>query len=549
MFLLCMISRVAEAALELAGRFAYTVIEPQRLCAGTNAVHPATPHPPGPIANSLIHSIRLRRDNIMSINNRSWRLLPAAQSLPHPLRVLVIGAGMAGLVAGRLLHESGVEVTILEARERIGGRMWTDDFDGLPVDLGASWIHGADDNPLTEWCQTLGIPLLNTPGDGRRIFDGTSACLRYDEAMQRAWRGMGAVSLALGAATAGAQIERWHDHPGQLTLADALAPVLDQLDTLPIFDRQMLGYLVAMAEGVEGAPFDRIDVASWYPHEASGVNAMPVGGYKRLIEDAAQGLTIRRATPVHSIHWDEEGVHAQTEHERFQADAVIITAPLSMLKTERLKVEPPLPPVWREAIAAIGFGDGASLNKIFLRFENQFWPDTNDRFVALPTSFDTRGRFVTWSSLVDVVGAPVLLGFTSGAQGAYLDLEASDEEILTEAMTSIRRVFGPDAPDPCAYRVTRWISDPWARGSYSFSEPQTTAAHRLRYAEPVSTRLYLAGEAASPGHYGTVHAALLAGQLAALRLLRGLAGVEPDPSRLPWAPFLARHPQALTTMI
>ena len=79
--------------------------------------------------------------------------------------VIVVGAGMAGLVAARLLHDSGFSVTVLEARARLGGRTWTNDSLGAPLDLGGSWIHGVDGNPLALWCDKLGVALVESQGD------------------------------------------------------------------------------------------------------------------------------------------------------------------------------------------------------------------------------------------------------------------------------------------------------------------------------------------------------------------------------------------------
>ena len=101
-------------------------------------------------------------------------LLPS-QPGAGPL-VFVVGAGMAGLCAGRILHDTGLNVTVLEARTRTGGRTWTDDALGVPCDLGASWIHGADDNPLTDWCAAAGIPLAYTPVGTRRFYSAGELC-------------------------------------------------------------------------------------------------------------------------------------------------------------------------------------------------------------------------------------------------------------------------------------------------------------------------------------------------------------------------------------
>src|SRR5262245_5896403 len=80
-------------------------------------------------------------------------------------RVIVVGSGMAGLVSARLLQDSGFSVTVLEARDRVGGRTWTTDALGIPLDLGGSWVHGVEGNPLTLWCEKLGIELVESQGD------------------------------------------------------------------------------------------------------------------------------------------------------------------------------------------------------------------------------------------------------------------------------------------------------------------------------------------------------------------------------------------------
>src|SRR5690349_21460139 len=99
----------------------------------------------------------------------------AATAAGRAERVIVVGAGMAGLVAARLLHDSGFAVTVLEARKRIGGRTWTNDSLGAPVDLGGSWVHGVDGNPLALWCDKLGVRLVESHGDRLLIDDRATA--------------------------------------------------------------------------------------------------------------------------------------------------------------------------------------------------------------------------------------------------------------------------------------------------------------------------------------------------------------------------------------
>src|SRR5205085_1242001 len=104
-----------------------------------------------------------------------------------PERVIVVGAGMAGLVASRLLRDSGFDVTVLEARDRLGGRVWTDARIGAPVDLGGSWVHGVDGNPLTLWCEKLGIELIENQGDRLLIDERATAPTREDQRSAEEW--------------------------------------------------------------------------------------------------------------------------------------------------------------------------------------------------------------------------------------------------------------------------------------------------------------------------------------------------------------------------
>ena len=113
-----------------------------------------------------------------------------------PERVIVVGAGMSGLVAARLLHDSGFAVTVLEARDRLGGRTWTDDSLGAPLDLGGSWVHGIDGNPLALWCGKLGIALVESQGD-RLLIDERATAPTREGQRRRAILGRAALKTAI----------------------------------------------------------------------------------------------------------------------------------------------------------------------------------------------------------------------------------------------------------------------------------------------------------------------------------------------------------------
>lgn len=474
----------------------------------------------------------------MALQAGVWSLVPeGCEAGTRPVRVIVVGAGIAGLTAARILRDSGCTVTVLEARARLGGRLWTDTRLGAPCDLGASWVHGADTNPLARLCAAAGVDLIHAPTGTRRFYEA-GRFERMPQAARRAWRG-----LALAAAR-GAQAQARHRLAGAGAAPPALAEVVEPLigqPRLPLFDRQLLAWITATAEGVEGAPAEMIDFRHWYPGEANGVNALLVGGYVRLVDAVAMGLDVRLGAPVESIRYGGGGgteVEVLTASERFTADAAIVTVPLGVLKAGAIRFDPPLPAPRRAAIARIGFGHDAAgrdavMNKVVLRFEARFWPATTERCISLPPDPARRGRFSAWLNLEPVAGVPLLMTFSNGRAAVEFDRERSDEEVCAEALAVLARWTGVQPPQPAACAVTRWLSDPWARGAYSYASIRSSDADRHLYAVPLGGRVYFAGEGTQARDYGTVQAAVRSGEEAALALFRHHRGVEPRRERLP----------------
>ena len=457
----------------------------------------------------------------------SWSMVPdAARARLADLRVIVVGAGMAGLTAARLLHDSGCRVTVLDARDRIGGRTWTDHSLGVPCDLGGSWIHGADDNPLTNWCRTLGIDLVYTH-EGDPVFYAGGRAQPLARTMDRAAYDFDAV---------GAKIAHLleTDDGSIRALEDAIAPLLDDPD-LTADDRRVLAWILSVAEGVEGAPARDIAITSWYPRESNMVNAMPKGGYGQLVDDAAAGLEILCNHPVERIDYADDAVTVHARGRTFTADAVIVTVPLGVLKAGAITFAPALPAAKQAAIHRIGYGGDGVLNKVTLLFDAPFWDTGATRFNALPDDIDQRGAFNTWFSLLPFNGAPMLLGFTNGLTAATFDRHETDAAIVARALDRLEAMFGRAIPRPVGYHVTRWLTDPWALGSYSYTHVATQPDDRRVYAAPVDQRLYFAGEAADTEHYGTVHAALRTGAAAARAILCDRRGIDGTFANAPWA--------------
>jgi polyamine oxidase len=450
-----------------------------------------------------------------------------------PERVLVIGAGMAGLVAARLLHDSGFTVTVLEARDRLGGRTWTDDRIGAPVDLGGSWVHGVDGNPLTLWCDKLGIELVENQGD-RLLIDPRATARTRDGQRRRAVLGRATFKTAIEWAAWKSKVMTASRGPRSVSVKDAVEPLL-QAAWLPEIDKLVVASLVEGSEGVQGAPYDAVAAEEWWPTEGLDRNAQPKGGFVQLIDDAAEGLDIRLGAPVQRVRWSEQGVSAVLKSgETLAADRMVIAVPVGLLRAGMPLLDP-LPPLAQQtAVGRLGYGAGL-LGKIYLRFPHRFWPEQPKWFGRLPDRPDRRGTFNTWVSHLGETGLPIVLSFTQGHTAARLDRSASDAEVTEVAMTSLRKMFGNDIPAPEAMVFPRWLSDPWSQGGYSYPGVGSAPEDREAHARPLARRVFFAGEATEPVEYGTVHAALWSAEQSAEALYAAATGSRPGLDRRPWA--------------
>lgn len=450
-----------------------------------------------------------------------------------PERVVVVGAGMAGVVAARLLHDSGFAVTVLEARSRLGGRVWTDESLGAPVDLGGSWVHGVDGNPLALWCEKLGVTLVESRGD-RLLIDPRATASTRDAQRRRARLGRAAFKAAMEWASWKSKAMAEVRGPRSISVKDAVDPLL-HASWLPEVDKLVIASFIEGSEGVQGAPYEAIAAEEWWPVEGLERNAQPKGGFKALIEDAARDLDVRLDAPVKRIVWSSSGVVVLLQGgEKIEADRAVVTVPLGLLRAG-LPTFDPLPPEDQlRAIGRMGYGAGV-LGKIYLRFPDRFWPDEPKWFGRLPDAPDRRGTFNTWVSHHRESGLPILLAFANGAVAARLDRSATEAEVVNVAMESLRKMFGPDIAEPAAVAYPRWLSDPWSRGGYSYPGVGSASEDRRTHARPLGDRVFFAGEATEPVEYGTVHAALWSAEQTAEALFQKVTGRRTSRDSRPWA--------------
>jgi monoamine oxidase len=420
---------------------------------------------------------------------------------------IVVGAGVAGMAAASRLAAAGKRVIMLEARDRIGGRVWTDESLGLPLDLGASWVHGINGNPIYALAQKQGVKSASTDYDTITTYDSGGS-----EWSEVRWNDCETAFERLMSKATQMQARADRDMP----LSAALNLALSSQQVTSDQERD-LHYLINVTIEHEYAA-DTHDLSLWWwdaGAEQEGGDVLFPQGYAQVFAPLAAALDVRLLHVVTRIAHEASGVRVDTDQGSFNADNVIITLPLGVLKSGAVAFDPPLPDDKRDAIERIGMG---ALNKLYLKFPKQFWDDDAE---LLGYAAEQHGAWAEWLNIAYYTGEPVLLGFNAGTFGAQIE-KMSDKQVVASAMEALRAMYGAAIPDPVGWTLTRWMSDPYTRGSYSYLAVGASPKHRDALAVPVDGRLFFAGEATHRDHAATVHGAWLSGLRAADEVLAGL---------------------------
>jgi len=401
--------------------------------------------------------------------------------------VIVIGAGMAGVTAAREIARAGVSVIVVEAGDRVGGRVRSiRDFCGRPVEAGAEFVHGVGS---ATWPDVRAAGLTTRP------------CPLIRDTM-----------FNVGGGT------RWLPwillHPGAW-------PAFGILRSLARFvppDISAGEFIERKGYRGRARSLAEMTLTAHLPGSAAEIGVLGLG-YDRLPRFIGRDLDVRFGFAVRTVRWEAEGVTVSSADGReFRARVAICTLPLGVLKAGGVRFSPELPQSKRSALEDLVMGP---VVKLLLHFENRFWP----RWLA--NLGCSSGPVTLYWPVFYQAGAdsPVLIAYATGPRAARLS-RVSDDEAAAIAVADLRRLFPGADPERSlvAHRRVDWAKDPLSCGGYSFVRPGGTGARRRLAAAETGALLWAGSATVSSPIAETVEAAYLSGRRAAAEAMLLLNG-------------------------
>lgn len=423
--------------------------------------------------------------------------------------VLVVGAGVSGLAAARELVDSDYDVIVLEARDRLGGRIHSDasSFPGTVLDLGAAWIHGRDGNPLSEIARRCKAETYRTDDDDILMYmcDGRSG------------EGMRHEELEDAEEEFSRMLKKTEKHANKKHADVSLHRALVESAGVKQIKKPLIQFqLAAYLEYDFGAPANQLS-AWWYDDdkEYGGADVLfPDRGYVQLLEHISQGIRVERNVVVESIEYGKRngGVLIRTDCGIYKAKFAVCTLPIGVLQAGDVPFHPPLPAPKMQALHRLGSG---LVNKVVLLFDTCFWPEATQYFGVCHNTHDaTPGNYSYFLNARLFTGRNILVTVALGDHARVVETQ-SNHDVQEEVMRILRQVFDADAPDPTKLIVTRWGMEKFSKGSYSYNKVGATRKDFKMAGQPVDKVLFFAGEHTNPDYRGSVHGAYLSGIRAA----------------------------------
>ncbi len=402
--------------------------------------------------------------------------------LPAEVDVAIIGAGAAGLGAAHALKNSGLFCLILEARNRIGGRAHTLQLqDNIIFDEGCGWLHAANLNSFVPIAEELGFAISKE----RPPWEGANAGVNhgrdgFDDAMDAFYGRL---------------------HKGAKTGTDV--PASAWLEP----GNKWNAAIESAGTYINGCRLDQVSTHDLDAYEATGKNWRVKKGYGALVAAYGSICPVSLATKVTLIDHSSKPHKIETSRGTLRARAIIVTVPTDLIANEAVRFSPPLPEK-REAASNLPLGVA---NKIMIAIEGAD---------ELPEDGVALNRVDKGAYHVRPFGQPCIEGYFGGDFARRLD-EAGEGALAAQAIDEIVASLGEAfRPRLKPLHESRWVSDEFARGSYSYARVGHSK-DRAKLAAPVGT-LFFAGEATSPNFFSTAHGARDSGERAAGEVMKAI---------------------------
>ena len=427
-------------------------------------------------------------------------------------RVVVVGAGISGLTIANALAHAGVQTVVLEARDRIGGRLHTVDLAGSPVDLGGSWIHMPIGNPMSKFARQAGVRLRDAnpipelagfdSGEGRRLSVAevqASLSLQYQAFPDAVGRLLGELGIDASAADGiNAFVGSAGLAPAEAKRARQALHAIVEAESADLAERQSLRWM-------------------WNELEYGGdyFGDVPEGGYRSLVDAMAVGVDVRLNWDVAEVVHSADGVRVRsTTGATEESSHVVVTVPLGVLKRAAPRFTPALPAERLAAIERLGFG---RYEKVALGFDEPFWRGAGvPHLMIFPRD---PAEPAVWAFGLDAFGAGPAISVQVFHSAADQLIGASQEDAVRWAMDMLGEATGGACPPPTAAAVTAWASDPYTGGAYTHIPPGASPADADLLGEPIGGRLLFAGEHTQSARMAYADGAMTSGIREAKRLL------------------------------
>ncbi|GLJ14416.1 hypothetical protein SUGI_0232960 [Cryptomeria japonica] len=417
--------------------------------------------------------------------------------------VIIVGAGISGIMAGKVLAETGVkDIVILEATDQIGGRMARTKFGGLTVDVGAGWIQGVGNgnggqvNPIWDLANKYNLRTCYSDYSNARfnIYDQSGNVVPRSVAGASYDLAVNAANRELDMEASGEEdVEPQFVPSTPLELAiDYILNDFEMAEVEPIPTYTEFGTREFMVADERGYDYIVQKLAQQFLQSQNG----------QIIDDR-----LKLCQVVKEVEYKKEGVTITTEGGSiFNAKYCIVSASLGVLQSDLIKFKPELPRWKRNLFFDC---DIRTYTKIFLKFPQKFWP-TGDGTEFFLFAHEKRGYYTFWQHLENAYpGSNILMVTVTDEESKRIEAQ-SDEITMAEAMSVLKIMFGNNIPQAQEILVPRWWNNPFQRGSYTNYPHFVNKKHFQQIKAPVGP-IYFTGEHTSEKFNGYVHGAYLSG--------------------------------------